>query len=420
MAPKIEVLASILFASAILHTFCAGAVRRLAKASPRGSVREILFHLLGEVEISFGFWAAIFLLLFALHSGFSPALAYLESLRFHEPLFVFVILVVCATRPVLRAAGGLIETIAALLPLPGPLGFYVAALILGPLSGSWITEPAAMTVTALLLRERFYRQGISASLMYATIALLFVCVSIGGTLTPYAAPPVLMVAKKWDWDLVFMLKNFGGKAILAIVVSVVATALCFRRELVSMAWPKANTAPDIPVWVSLAHFAFVGLIVASAHHPVLLVGLFVFFLGLTAITKRHQEKPQFREAVLVAFFLGGLVVLGGPQRWWLEPLVKNAEAFPLYLGGIGLTAVIDNAALTYLGSLVPGLGEHARYALVAGSVVGGGLTVIANAPNPAGYGILQSSFGREGINPGRLFLYALPPTFWAGLCFWLL
>ena len=124
--------------------------------------------------------------------------------------------------------------------------------------------------------------------------------------------------------------------------------------------------------------------------------------------------------MLVGFFLAGLVVLGGPQRWWLEPVLMSLDALPLYLASLSLTAITDNAALTYLGSQVPGIHESSKYALVSGAIVGGGLTVIANAPNPAGFGILNPAFGDEGISPIKLFTSALLPTIIAALSFWLL
>ena len=92
----------------------------------------------------------------------------------------------------------------------------------------------------------------------------------------------------------------------------------------------------------------------------------------------------------------------------------------LFLSSIGLTAVTDNAAITYLGTLVSQLSEESKYALVSGAVIGGGLTVIANAPNPAGYGILQSQFGESGIRASGLFLGALIPTIISALIFWFL
>jgi hypothetical protein len=418
MQHSIEIFATACFALAIVHTFLVKFIQGLAHHYPEGSVGENFFHLLGEVEVVFGLWAAIFLAFYAFHSGGTEALHYLESRNFTEPAFVFVIMCVCATRPILAVAGQLIALISRTLPLPAPLAFYSTALVLGPLLGSFITEPAAMTVTALILLERFYEKGVSEKLMYATIGLLFVNISIGGTLTPYAAPPVLMVAKSWGWDLSFMLTNFGWKAAIAVIINTAAVSFRFRKELSSLKWGGRAKGESIPAWVSVLYFIFLAAVVVSAHHLVVFAGIFLFFLGLVSVTREYQPEVKLREGLLVAFFLGGLVVLGGPQRWWLEPVLTSLSALPLYLGAMSLTAITDNAALTYLGSQVPGLSDASKYALVAGSVVGGGLTVIANAPNPAGYGILNSSFGKDGINPMRLFLAALPPTLVAALCFW--
>ena len=152
----------------------------------------------------------------------------------------------------------------------------------------------------------------------------------------------------------------------------------------------------------------------------LFLGLFLFFLGFTAAYERFQDRLILREGLLVAFFLGGLVVLGGQQRWWLEPLLLSMDHTAVFFGATALTAITDNAALTYLGSLVPGLSEEFKYALVAGAVTGGGLTIIANAPNPAGASILKSRFQGESISVGGLALAALPPTLVALLAFWLL
>ena len=76
--------------------------------------------------------------------------------------------------------------------------------------------------------------------------------------------------------------------------------------------------------------------------------------------------------------------------------------------------------MTFLGSLVEGLSDDKKYYLVAGAVAGGGLTVIANAPNPAGFGILKGSFGDDGINPIGLLAAAIPPTLVALIAFALL
>lgn len=417
-----EIFATTCFALAILHTFSVKRFAHTAEGYPEGSVAENFFRLLGEVEVVFGFWAAIFVIYFAMTQGAGGAVHYLESLNFTEPAFVFVIMTVCSSKPVLRTAEKLIALFSKLIPIQKPMAFYAACLIVGPILGSFISEPAAMTVTALILLERFYKKGISEKFMYATLGLLFVNVSIGGTLTPYSAPPVLMVAAKWNWDLPFMLKTFGWKAVVAIVATTTFVVVRFRKELADIPWETENvrTNDGVPLWVSSIHILFLSLIVMSSHYLVVFTGIFLFFLGLVSVTKEYQDEIKLREGLLVAFFLGGLVVLGGQQRWWLEPLLTNLDAFPLYVGAIALTAVMDNAALTYLGSQVPSLGMGLQYALVAGAVTGGGLTVIANAPNPAGYGILNRSFGKEGISPLLLLIHALVPTSVAALCFWFL
>ena len=54
---------------------------------------------------------------------------------------------------------------------------------------------------------------------------------------------------------------------------------------------------------------------------------------------------------------------------------------------------------------------------MAGAVTGGGLTIIANAPNPAGAAILKGQFADETIHPLGLLAAALPPTLVAALLF---
>jgi Na+/H+ antiporter NhaD/arsenite permease-like protein len=119
----------------------------------------------------------------------------------------------------------------------------------------------------------------------------------------------------------------------------------------------------------------------------------------------------------VGFFLAGLVVLGGQQQWWLQPLLMRLSSDEVFVGAMALTAITDNAAITYLGSLVSGLSPGFQYALVAGAVTGGGLTIIANAPNPAGIAILRAHFDEGVVSPLGLLLAALAPTLVAALAF---
>lgn len=418
----IEILASVFFGIAVLHTFCVKRFAHWAHHSPAGSVRAHLLHFLAETEVVFGLWAAaLFLGIAVVKQSMSEAVHYIDSLNFTEPKFVFVIMVMAATRPVVKLAEAVISLAARALPLREGLSFYLAALILGPLLGSFITEPAAMTLLALVLKRRYFDHGISRKLAYATLGLLFVNVSIGGTLTHFAAPPVLMVAAKWNWDTAYMFTHFGWRAASACAVSAAVIAFYFRKEL-SQLEPVRDKSAGIPVWLTTTHLGALALVVAFAHHPDVFFGVFVLFLGIVTATQKDQDALKLREGLLVGFFLAGLVTLGSLQAYWLKPLIQSLGGSALYYGATGLTAITDNAALTYLGSLVEGISDELKYALVAGAVTGGGLTVIANAPNPAGVGILHSAkvFKGEGISPLGLFLGALFPTAMAVVFFWML
>ncbi len=418
----VEILATLLFALAILHTFSVKYFANLAHKHPEGSMQENLYHFLAETEVVFGLWAAaLFFGITALRGSIGQAVAYIEGLNYTEPKFVLVVMVVAATRPIVSLAEKLIVFLARLIPVKEGLAFYLAALIFGPLLGSFITEPASMTLLAILLKRRYFDQGISQKLAYATLGLLFVNVSIGGTLTHFAAPPVLMVATKWNWGTGFMLTHFGCRAAASCCLSTLVFALLFRKELVAIE-PVPDTSGPVPKWLTGLHLLFLALVVAFAHHADVFFGVFMIFLGLVVATKEYQDPLKLREGLLVGFFLAGLVTLGSLQTYWLEPLIKSLAGSTLYFGATALTAITDNAALTFLGAQVEGITDDLKYALVAGAVTGGGLTVIANAPNPAGAGILQSSkaFEETGISPLGLFLGALFPTAMAIACFWLI
>ncbi|MBQ0945440.1 putative Na+/H+ antiporter [Ideonella sp. 4Y16] len=416
--PTIDLIAAVLFGVAVLHTFSAKLFERLAHRYPRHAG---LLHLLGEVEVVFGFWAIVLVLVMALVTGGSSALDYAESRNYTEPLFVFVVMVVAASRPVMQTVLRVVDTLARWLPMPAPLATAWLGLAAVPLLGSLITEPAAMTLAALLLARLVFRPEVPERAKYVALGALFVNVSIGGTLTSYAAPPVLMVAGTWQWDSAFMLATFGWKAALAVLINASLATLVLRRHL-QAPLNAAETASSDPVpWAVVAvHGVLLAGVVMLAHHPVAFLALFLLFLGFTQAYSRHQDPLILKEALLVGFFLAGLVVLGGLQRWWLQPIVAGLEPLALFFGALGLTAVTDNAALTYLGSLIQGISDESKYMLVAGAVAGGGLTVIANAPNPAGAALLRRGFADESIGAGGLLLGALVPTAVAAAAFLLL
>ena len=529
-----NLVASLIFLCAIIHTFLTGRFmvishrwshdheEKIKKGlAPRDSVHHgaEVFHFLGEVEAVFGIWAAALVAAIVLFFDWPTAKSYiLYKVNFTEPMFVVVIMTLAATRPILQVTERFMWKIANLLG--GTLtAWWWAILTIGPILGSFITEPAAMTIAAMLLADKFYALSPSSKFKYATLGLLFVNISVGGTLTSYAAPPVLMVAAPWKWDTLFMLTHFGWKAVLGILGANLCYFLLFRRELQSLqktfamnslkdeiqqrylkradvenmmdqvmerlegrfhfvdtfseqlkeagrditqrledraladlkdkgiepdmarrafeernreiqlrrmrrAFPFLLPAeerppfldPDwdhrddpVPLWVTLVHIAFMGWTIINAHYPPFFIPGLLFFLGFAQVSSPYQNQLNLKPALLVGFFLGGLVIHGGLQGWWIEPVLSNLTQIPLMLGATILTAFNDNAAITFLCTLVPNFSEGMKYSIVAGAVAGGGLTIIANAPNPAGLSILKSFFDEE-VSPGSIFLAAAIPT----------
>ena len=405
----IELGASIIFAIAVLHTFCTSYFESLSKHSPRHAG---LWHLLGEVEIVFGFWAAVLVIYISFIGDLQTAKSYLNKRNFTEPLFVFAIMIVAGSKPILHFSTQLLHAVAKLLK--GLLGIRSASILyfltlgLTPLLGSLITEPAAMTLAAFLLRDLVYKHPCSRSLLFGTLGVLFVNISIGGTLTNFAAPPVLMVASTWEWSSVFMFNHFGIESCIAIFINALAATLLFHRQLIEPR--ELNQHEKVPFTLIAVHVLFLLGVVLFAHDPIIFVWLLLFFIGYTTAYPKYQSPLILKEALLVGFFLAGLVVLGGLQGWWLQPILEMMSPTAVFYGSLVLTAFTDNAALTYLGSLVTGTSLEFKLALVGGAVAGGGLTVIANAPNPAGIAILRSYFPGGAVSALYLLVAAIPPT----------
>jgi hypothetical protein len=450
-ADPLAAAATGVFLVAILHTFVAAKftwlahdvqhradrdARQAGRAHHPAFFAEVL-HFFGEVEVVFGLWVVALLALITSFHDWSTAVHYLnDTVNFTEPLFVVVIMALSATRPIVSLAERWLSRVAS-FGGGTPAAWWASILTLGPLMGSFITEPAAMTISALLLSRQFYDLSPSLRLRLATIGLLFVNVSIGGTLTHFAAPPVLMVARPWGWDTAFMLSHFGWRSIVAIVISNAVYFVAFRAELTTLA--RRPTVPDldrpldrpdeeapagsptspIPSWITLVHVAFLTWTVVNVHYPALFIGGFLFFLGFVKATAPYQGQLSLRSPLLVGFFLAGLVIHGGLQAWWIAPVLASLSEEPLFLGATVLTAFNDNALITYLATLVPNLSDSLKVAVVEGAVTGGGLTLIANAPNPAGHAILARFFG-GAVPPAGLALAALPPTIVAIIAFRLL
>ncbi len=533
-----NLIATLIFLCAIIHTFLTSKFLAVAHKweheheqkkrqglADKYSVhhRAELYHFLGEVEAVFGIWAIALGGAIFFFYDWKTTVNYISyRVNFTEAIFVVVIMTLASTRPILKFTEQIMWKIANLLG--GTLtAWWFTILTLGPVLGSLITEPAAMTISALMLANKLYDMQPSEKFKYATIGLLFVNISVGGTLTHFAAPPVLMVAGPWNWGVGHMAANFGWKALLGIIISNGVYFIIFRKELRELqekftlriikdeiqqkyltsreldaefdkieaavneelgfaqtidqrlkemiekiknrladrlkdrhlssivregldqslvreafeqrfeeirlremrkALPGLlpenerpafrdpqwdNREDPVPGWVTLIHVVFMIWTIANAHYPELFIPGMLFFLGFAQVTSPFQNRIDLKAPLLVGFFLGGLVIHGGVQGWWIAPVLGNLKEVPLMLAATVLTAFNDNAAITFLSTLIPDFTDNLKYAVVAGAVAGGGLTVIANAPNPAGQAILKKYF-ENGVSPAGLFKAAIIPT----------
>lgn len=458
-----NIVATIIFLCAIFHTFLSGYFIEMAHhhekehekkikelgltgdakphddAKDHVSFKANLFHFLGEIEAIFGIWVialgAAILWFFGvqgegLGAGFKQLEYYIgKDVNFTEPLFVVIIMAIAATRPVVRFAESMVDKVAKLFG-GTPAAWWLSALTITPILGSFITEPAAMTIAAMLLAKKFFDLNPSKKFAYATLGLLFVNISVGGTLTHFAAPPVLMIATKWHFSMDFMFLNFGWKAVVGIVLSNLLYFSIFKKEFATMGRKESSDMhvpmrwvereDPIPAWVTVVHLLFLAFTVLTAHYQMVFIFGFLFFIGFTQATGHHQNDVNMKSPILVGFFLAGLVIHGGCQGWWISVLLTSIDnEWLLMIGSTILTAFNDNAAITYLASQAPGLPIASKYAVLAGAVTGGGLTVIANAPNPAGQSVLGHYF-KGGVSPMGLLKAAIIPTLIMGACFMLL
>jgi len=496
-----------------------GKVNREAK-----SMRATIYHFLGEIEVVFGLWSVILGVACASYYDWPSFVDYLDTLSYREPIFIIVIMIIASSRPILKLFELILWRIVKVFH--GSIeSWWLSILLLSAFLSSFITGPAAMTICAMLLSEKFFVLNPSKALKYTTLALLFVNISVGGAMTNFASPPVLMVVEEWNWDIAFMMINFGWKSIIAIAIATISYFLLFKKEFKQLEKPHhdlqykryiqnrfisqeeletlfedleknldsrmgffnelkafstilkdnmkelarrkltpqeieqydVNNAIDekfesiankqyrrtipgllnmedrdhyldpewdlrddrVPVWIMIVHVLFMLWTILSAHETVLFMAGFLFYLGFYQITSYYQNKIEFRPALLVGFFLAGLIVHGTLQAWWIAPILGNLPPLGLNIASIILTSFNDNAAITYLSTLVPNFPDALKYAVVSGAITGGGLTIIANSPNPIGQSILKPYF-KNGIEAGSLLKYALMPTVVAAIIFFIL
>ncbi len=418
-ATSFHYVALVIFILAIIHTLQVHKIQKLAhKLEIKAQKRTPLTHLLlflSQVEVVFAFWVIPLFIAIRYFYDWEVALEYINTRDYTEPLFVVVILSLTATRPIIYIAETLIRWCAK--GLGGSLGsWWFVLLTLGPLLGSLITETGAMALCALLLSRQFYVYQPSTKLSYGTLALLFVNISVGGILTNFASPAVLVLSHCWNWTSSDMFIHFGWKAVLGIILANLLYWLYFRKEI-SLMDAKRREKPlkelsfeqSIPYWITCVHILFIVWIVSISHYPAVFIASFLFFLGFHQITKEHQYPVRLAHPMLIGLFLAGLVIHGGVQGWWVVQLLHGLSPLSVMGVAISLAAFTDNTLIAYLAAQIPNWGQVFQYVIFTGVIAGGGLTVIANAPNPAGYAILKHHF-KEGIIPLRLFLAALLPT----------
>jgi len=425
-----------IFALAIFHTFFSNSFTRISERVKKrhqkktGKKEETflteILHFLGEVEVVFGIWVIPLVIAMSYYFDWSTALHYLDSRDYTEPLFVVVIMVLASTEPIFKLAEDCLRTIARLGGRTVK-AWWLTILTVGPFLGSFITEPGAMTISALLMSKQLYSLKPSKKLTYATLGLLFTNISVGGVFTNFAAPPVLMVSKAWGWSSMFMLTHFGWKALIGIIIANVTYFFLFWEELDGLEKKKKYLNEEelfqqrtkIPLWIGLTHLGFLAWIVVHSHFPVIFLGSFLLFLGFYRATLPYQSDLNLKTPILVGFFLAGLVVHGSLQAWWISPILSNVSNAMLMVMATILTAFNDNAEITFLATLIPSFTDSMKYVVVAGAVTGGGLTVIANAPNPAGQALLSKHFP-YGVSAVKLFAGALLPTLIMGCVFYFL
>jgi len=411
---------------AIIHTLLADKIHAFAravearqppekKALPRSLPVQLLYFL-SEVEIVFAIWVIPLFFSIAIYYNWETALEYINTRDYTEPLFVVIILSVASTKPILQLAENAIHYLAR--GLGGSLSaWWFILLTVGPLLGSLITEVGAMAITALLLSKQFYDHRPSPKLAYATLGLLFTNISVGGVLTNFASPAVLVLSHAWKWTNWDVLSTFGWKSVIGILLANTLYWAFFRKEFALLderkraqtTTPPHDLAEPVPRWVMIAHLIFIVGIVLTSEYPAIFIAGFLFFIGFHQATRNHQDSLKLTRPLLVGLFLAGLVTLGGVQGWWVVEAFEGLSPKEVLAMAISLTAFNDNTAISYLAILIPDWGPAYEYALFTGLIAGGGLTVIANAPNPAGYVILSKHFG-GAVSAWRLLLGALPPT----------
>lgn len=371
------------------------------------SFRIELVRFLSETEVVFGLWVIPQLIAMTYFYNWNHVLEFLDGLHFVEPLYVATVLIVILSRPIEEIIE---QTFGALSRIDkGSCRiWWWLALTLGPLLGSVLKETSAMLISCAILADRFFTAKPSTRFKYVTFALLLVNVSLGGALTNFGSSSILMVRDTWGWTSSFVFNSFGIPVLLSIFTLNFIVYLFFRKELQKLELPISEYESGTPcqLWVKLAYVAILAWIIFHGNYPVVFIGTLVLFVGLHQAIFGKKEELKLRPGIMIGFFLAGLIIHGTLQEWWVSPLFRHCSEQGLFPLSVVLSAFNQNALVTYMALHVQAFNDLDKYYIVAGSLLGGGLTLFGNSPNFAAFSILRPFFPR-GISLFKVFAIAL-------------
>ena len=435
-------LATGIFLVAILHTFMAPRFARLAHRVQQGrderararspSLRAEALHFLGEVEVVFGLWAVVLLAAIAAYTGWETAKHYLnDTVNYTEPLFVVVIMALASTRPVvgfaeraLRPRGRRRRRHAGRVVGDDPDHRSAARLVHHRTGGDDDLRAAARAPVLrsatqshapqvrdarAAVRQRLDRRHADAFRRAAGAdggAPVGVGHAVHAATLRLARGRSRSSCRRWSYFVVFRRE----------LQALAARPAGRRRGAARRGRGRARRCCRFRRGSTAVHVAFMAWTVVNAHYPALFVGGFLFFLGFARATAPTRARRAARRRCSSASSSPAWSSMAGCRAGGLRRCSASLSELPLFVGATVLTAFNDNALITYLATLVPEPRHELKLAVVQGAVTGGGLTVIANAPNPAGQALLGAFLRRRDLS-ARAARRGLVPTLIAVVIF---
>lgn len=437
MPTKLQIFFSIIFVCAIIHTFLTSTFYSLHEKYKKKTSKDLekrkryrllseVYYFLSEVELVFGFWIVPLIVGLLFTSEIDQTILYLRTRDYTYAIYMTVVVVFASTRPVVIFAEKVLEYISR-LGGNNAKSWWWTILTVGPILDIILKEPGAMTISSILLAKTCFPFIKDTKFRYATLALLFINISLCGLLAPYTSRSLFLVATQENWNTGYTIVRFGWKAIMILLINNSLYYYFFKKHFAkdssSIAVLLAKEQKESPpLWLTMIHLLFLAGIVLSSEYPPIFLGIFFLFLGVHKATSHYQGREQgplnLKPAIFVGFFFASLLIHGELQSWWAVRFLQNIGFAQGLLISTLLSSVVDNAVVLYFLDQIKPLSEAALYAIVVGALSSGGLTLMANAPNLIGYSNLRVFFGGK-ISLVALFLAALPLTLISLFVFWL-